>query len=54
MRRIKFRKYVLSVLLLAFISVATIGCGSTVNGIGKDVKRVGRGIKTIFVRGAEE
>lgn len=25
------------------------GCGETVRGVGKDVSRVGRGVKTIFV-----
>ena len=41
-----------------FLSLALLtamlltGCGETLNGMGKDVKRVGKGVKTIFVRDA--
>ncbi|OGW69074.1 MAG: hypothetical protein A2036_01855 [Omnitrophica bacterium GWA2_50_21] len=34
-------------LLVLFFS----GCGETIHGVGKDVSRVGRGVKTIFVSG---
>jgi len=34
-------------LLVLFVS----GCGETIHGVGKDVSRVGRGVKTIFVSG---
>ena len=27
------------------------GCGETINGINRDFKRVGKGIRTIFFRG---
>ena len=36
--------------LLAIFSVTLFGCGETLNGIGKDVKRVTRGVKTVFIR----
>ena len=38
-------KFCALVLLLTFLS----GCGETVRGVGKDVSRVGRGVRTIFV-----
>ena len=34
-----------------FLAVFISGCGETVHGVGKDVSRVGRGVKTIFVSG---
>ena len=39
------------VLSLIVLAVFLIGCGETVSGIGKDISRVGRGVKTIFIRG---
>jgi len=44
------KKYVALVLILIFVSVMLSGCGETVNGLGKDASRIGKGIKTIFVR----
>ena len=44
------KRYVLSVLVLAFLSVVLSGCGETVSGIGKDANRIGKGVQTIFVR----
>lgn len=41
-------------LLLAFASINIIGCGETIHGAGKDVKRMGKGVKTFFVREANE
>ena len=40
--------------LFSFIALLTVagvasGCGSTIRGVGKDVGRVGRGVKMIFV-----
>jgi len=43
------RKYVMigsMLLIVAFLA----GCGETVNGMVKDTKRVGSGIRKIFVR----
>ncbi len=38
-------KFVALFLFLILIS----GCGETIHGVGKDVSRVGRGVRTIFV-----
>jgi len=35
-------------ILLIFLFIA--GCGETVSGVGKDAKRIGKGIKTIVFR----
>jgi predicted small secreted protein len=29
------------------------GCGETLHGIGKDAQRMGKGVKTIFIRDTE-
>ena len=44
------RRFISLFLALSFISLFTIGCGETVSGIGKDAKRIGKGIKTVFVK----
>lgn len=36
-------------LALAVIVFLTIGCGETLRGAGRDVSRIGRGVKTIFI-----
>ena len=38
-------------IIVAFLicSALLIGCGETVRGVGKDVNRIGYGVKTIFV-----
>ena len=36
-------------LLAVFIGIFTAGCGETLRGIGRDVNRMGRGVKTIFL-----
>lgn len=54
MRNNYVRKAIFLIVLALFCS-NIIGCGETVSGAGKDIKRVGKGIKTIFVRdGLEE
>ena len=43
-------------ILAAFVSITLLqlaGCGETVQGIGKDAQRMGKGIKTIFIRDGE-
>ena len=43
-------------ILAAFVSLLALqltGCGETFNGIGKDAKRMGKGVKTIFIRDSE-
>ena len=40
-------------LLLALIFLTTLiltGCGETISGIGKDASRIGKGVKTIFIK----
>lgn len=39
------RMWIAVVLLVLCVA----GCGETLRGIGRDVQRVGRGVKTIFV-----
>jgi len=46
------KKILLSVVLIAF-TLSLVGCGETLNGAVRDVRRMGKGIKTIFVRDAE-
>jgi len=42
----------MSVLFIAIFIVAlfTAGCGETVSGLGKDARRIGKGVKTVFIR----
>jgi len=37
--------------LVWMLTFLVTGCGETVNGMVKDTKRIGTGIKTVFVRG---
>ena len=40
--------------VFVFVSLTALlvaGCGETINGMVKDTKRIGGGVKTIFVRG---
>lgn len=39
--------------LLAIVLLQLSGCGETVHGIGEDVQRMGKGVKTIFIRDSE-
>jgi len=41
------------VVLGIFLSIYCIGCGQTVRGAGKDMHRMGKGIKTIFISNNE-
>ncbi len=41
------KRYILGLILLSFILT---GCGETITGAARDVKRVGKGIKTIFFK----
>ena len=43
------KKMFLVFIIISF-SLALTGCGETLNGLSKDVSRMGRGVKTIFVR----
>ncbi|MBL7069296.1 MAG: hypothetical protein ISS34_05515 [Candidatus Omnitrophica bacterium] len=41
-------------LVLIIICVVSIGCGETVSGVGKDAGRIGKGVRTIFIRDGSE
>ncbi|MCQ9207543.1 MAG: hypothetical protein NG740_06670 [Omnitrophica bacterium] len=45
------KKYVGLSLILVLLALVITGCGETIGGMSKDINRVKRGIKTIFVRG---
>ncbi|MFH0839505.1 MAG: hypothetical protein V1883_00620 [Candidatus Omnitrophota bacterium] len=36
--------------IVLLLMAQLVGCGETFTGIGKDIKRVGQGVKTIFLR----
>ena len=44
------RRLIAIFLALVFLSLTVVGCGETFSGIGKDSRRIGKGVKTIFVR----
>ena len=44
------KRYFALFMLLIFVSVVLAGCGETISGVGKDASRIGKGVKTIFVR----
>jgi predicted small secreted protein len=46
------KRTIIAVILLSFCFVLT-GCGETMSGIGKDLSRMGKGVKTIFIRESE-
>ena len=43
-------KKCIMLIMLAIFCISVSGCGETLYGVGKDFRRVGKGIKTIFVR----
>ncbi|MFH1380766.1 MAG: hypothetical protein ABIH57_01155 [Candidatus Omnitrophota bacterium] len=44
------KKIIPIILLIVFVSILMSGCGETLSGIGKDAKRITKGVKTVFVR----
>lgn len=44
-----YKKSILSI-VLTVILLQLSGCGETLHGVGKDWGRVGKGVKTIFIR----
>lgn len=38
-----------NVILIMLLVLLLQGCGETIRGMGRDVNRVGKGIKTIFI-----
>ena len=45
------KKYMAFILLLVFASILASGCGETINGLSKDMRRISKGVKTVFMRG---
>ena len=37
-------------LFLVFVTLFIAGCGETFSGVGKDARRIGKGVKTVFIR----
>lgn len=46
-------KKFITLLILTVFCAALAGCGETVSGVGKDASRIGKGVKTIFIRDSE-
>ena len=44
------KKYVALISVLIMLAIFLTACGETISGMGKDVKRIGKGTKTIFIR----
>jgi len=44
------QKYIALFVVVGFVSLLASGCGETMTGLTKDVKRQAKGVKTIFVR----
>ncbi len=42
-------RFLIVVILLSFC-FTLLGCGETLQGVGKDSRRMGKGVKTIFFR----
>jgi len=45
------KKGLLALVLVSFV-LTLAGCGETLSGMSKDTSRMGKGIKTIFIRDA--
>ncbi len=48
-----FCKKLIFVILLFILAFQLSGCGETFHGVGKDARRMGKGVKTIFIRDSE-
>ncbi len=44
---------VIAVIFFLILFLQLSGCGETVHGVKKDAHRMGRGIRTIFIRDSE-
>lgn len=40
--------------LLAICCIMLSGCGETIGGVGKDASRIGKGVKTIFIKDSSQ
>lgn len=43
----------LAIAILVSFTLTIVGCGETIGGVTKDIKRMGKGVKTIFIRDAK-
>jgi len=48
-----FLKRSIMIVFLMVVLLQLSGCGETFHGVGKDWGRVGKGVKTIFIRDSE-
>jgi len=46
-------KILILIIILISFSITLFGCGETISGVSKDAKRMGRGVKTIFIRDSD-
>ena len=46
-------KKIILLALLGILVLQLVGCGETVQGIKKDAQRMGKGVRTIFIRDSE-
>ena len=46
------KKILAGAILISFV-LTIMGCGETISGATKDIRRMGKGVKTIFVRDGE-
>lgn len=44
------KRYVALVLALIFVCILITACGETISGMGRDIQRIGKGTKTIFIK----
>ena len=51
MKLISIRLVLVIFMIALFLQLC--GCGETIQGIGKDARRMGKGVKTIFIRESE-
>lgn len=40
--------------ILVIFCITLVGCGETISGVGKDASRIGKGVKTIFIKDTSE
>ena len=48
-----FCKKLIFLILLFILVLQLSGCGETFHGVSKDAQRMGKGVKTIFIRDSE-
>jgi predicted small secreted protein len=43
------KKIIVALMLICF-TLTIVGCGETISGAAKDIRRMGKGVKTVFIR----